>query len=66
VPQDFGRAADYYRWSCEGGVAEACFRLAGMYRMGSGVRRNARQDTALTRRACRLGHLEACPPRAGT
>ncbi len=60
-PRDASR---YYQRACDGGIHEACARLARMYEDGRGVEADQNHATRLYTRACDAGVMPACT-RAG-
>lgn len=58
--EDFVRAAELYRKSCEGGDAEACFELGVLHDEAKGVPFDPARRAALFRRACEGGFGAAC------
>ena len=57
VPQDFGKAAEWYRRAAEKGLARAQANLGNMYLRGQGVPQDPVEATAWFERAARQGHV---------
>jgi TPR repeat protein len=66
APQDFGRAASYYRRACDGRIGEGCYNLALAYERGAGVFRSTQEAAQYRERACNLGFTPACARPKGT
>ena len=62
-PQNYGKAANLYRESGDGGVAVSDYGLAFLYENGLGVPHDAREATRLYRRAA--GGGPRCPNQCG-
>ena len=60
LTQNFQRAAELHRQACASGYGEACYRLAGLYEKGAGVRRDAERAATMMKRACDNGYTAAC------
>jgi TPR repeat protein len=59
VPQDFAKAAEFYRRAADLGMAEAAYHLANHYRDGRGVPRDREAAFRWYRRAAELGDTVA-------
>jgi TPR repeat protein len=55
VPQDYAKAAEFYRRAAELGMAEAAYHLGNQYRDGRGVRRDREAAFRWYRKAAELG-----------
>jgi hypothetical protein len=55
VPQDFAKAAEFYRRAADLGVAEAAFYLGNLYRDGRGVTRDREAAYRWYRKAAEQG-----------
>jgi TPR repeat protein len=59
VPEDFGRAAFWYRKAAAGGNPDAMYNLGRMYENGKGVERDLKQAAELYGKAAGRGNAEA-------
>ena len=60
VPQNSGRAAQFYEKACDGGVPEGCWHAGEMYEEGDGVVRNYGHAHEFYRLACEGGSAQGC------
>ena len=59
VPQDYGKAVEWFRRAAAQGLADGEFALGLMYRHGRGVRQDEAEAARWYRRAAEQGHGEA-------
>ena len=59
VPQDYKKAAEYYRRAAEQGHAQAQYNLGMLYRIGFGVTQDREQAIEWWRRSAEQGNAEA-------
>ena len=59
VPQDFTKAAGWYRKAAEQGDAKAQHNLGCCYELGKGVRKNLTKAVAWFRKAAEQGYADA-------
>ena len=60
VPQNLGRAAQFYENACDGGVPEGCWHAGKMYEEGDGVVPNYGRAHEYFRFACDGGSAQGC------
>jgi TPR repeat protein len=58
--EEYELAADFYRRSCEGDDAEACYQLGLLHEEGNGAPFDFARAGELFRKACRAGFAKAC------
>jgi hypothetical protein len=54
------KATKLYRLGCDGGVGEACFRLAANYAFGKGVTPDEEKAAQILQRGCAIGDADSC------
>lgn len=60
VRQDFKKAIEYYKKSCEAGDSKGCNNLGALYYKGQGVRQNQSTAKEYFGKACDLGEQTGC------
>jgi len=60
TPQNFGRAIELFKKSCDNGAVLGCDNLGVMYRDGTGVTRDLGRAAELFRKACDGGDAGEC------
>lgn len=60
IRQNYDRALDIYRETCEDKHAEACFRGGELYDKGAGSYRSPKRAAEMLKESCDLGYAPAC------
>lgn len=60
VRQDFNKAMQYYKKSCDLGNGEGCYIMAMLYYGGSGVQKDLKRAIKLWTKSCELENASGC------
>jgi uncharacterized protein len=60
IKQNYDRALDVYRETCEDKHAESCFRSGELYEKGAGSYRSPKRAAEMFKESCDLGYAPAC------